>query len=96
MKSISTLKGRMHSGFTLVEILVMFVVIMILAAILLPVLYRAKDMAKFTRWFAFNRACANDPSLIINFNFQEGQGNTLTNICAGADVENYKAYEYDG
>ena len=96
MKSICAFKRRMHSRFTLVEILMMLVIFAILASILLPVLYRAKDKAKFVRWFAFNRACANDPSLIVNFNFQEGEGNTLNNICAGADVENFKAYEYDG
>ncbi|OGV37214.1 MAG: hypothetical protein A2X48_12585 [Lentisphaerae bacterium GWF2_49_21] len=68
----------------------------ILMAIMLPAISRAKDRAKFVRWFAFNRQCANDPANIVNFNFQEGTGNTLNNICAGADVENFKAYEYDG
>lgn len=96
METISAFKRRMHPRFTLVEILMVFVVFAILAAMLIPSLAKTKDKAKFTRWFAFNRACANDPSLIVNFNFQEGAGNTLTNICAGADVENYKAYEYDG
>ena len=96
MKTTAPFKRRIHSGFTLIEILIMLLIFAILAAIFLPSLSRAKDRAKFVRWFAFNRQCANDPACIVNFNFQEGEGNTLSNICAGADVENFKAYEYDG
>jgi hypothetical protein len=96
MKTAGALRKRGNSRFTLVEMLIILVLFAILAAIFLPFLSRAKDKAKFIRWFAYNRQCANDPACIVNFNFQEGQGNTLTNICAGADVENFKAYEYDG
>ena len=74
----------------------MFVIFAILMAIMLPAISRAKDRAKFVRWMAFNRQCANDPACIVNFNMQEGEGITLNNICAGADVENYKANEYNG
>ena len=96
MKTIGAFRTRARSRFTVVELLIVFVVFTILAAIFLPFLSRAKDKAKFVRWFAYNRQCANDPACIVNFNFQEGEGNTLTNICAGADVVNFKAYEYDG
>ena len=96
MKTPGALIKRGNSRFTLVEMLILFVIFAILAAIFLPFLSRAKDKAKFVRWFAYNRQCANDPACIVNFNFQEGEGNTLTNICAGADVVNFKAYEYDG
>lgn len=82
--------------FTLVEILIIVVIIMILFAMLQPALKRAIAQAKFTRWFAFNRNCANDPACVVNFNFQEGAGDILNNICAGADVQGYNTKDYCG
>jgi hypothetical protein len=72
------------------------VIILIMAGMLLPMLQRARAKAKFTRWLAFNRNCSNDASCMINFNFQEGQGNVLTNSALGADIERFDAKEYQG
>lgn len=68
----------------------------ILAAILLQALVRANDGAKFIPWLAPSRRCANYPACIVPFNFQDWEGNTLNSICEDADVENFKAYEYNG
>ena len=90
------IRRRVRSGFTFIEITMVVLLLGVLMAIMLPVLGRAKDRAKFIKWYAFNRQCANDPACIVNFNMQEGEGTTLNNICAGADVENFKANEYNG
>jgi len=96
MKTRQSVRAWKGKWFTLVEILITMVLIIMLIAILLPAVHRARHMTKFTRWFAFNRNCANDPTCVINFNFQEGEGNILNNICSGADVENFQTSKYSG
>ncbi len=97
MKSGNNLKRRvLRRGFSFIEITMAVLLLGILFAIMLPVLGRAKDRAKFIKWYAFNRQCANDPACIVNFNMQEGEGTVLNNICSGADVQNFKANEYNG
>ncbi len=87
---------RMRSRFTLIEILVAIGIIAILLAMFVPMLYRSLHMARFNRWLVFNRQCANDPNCVINFNFQEGEGDILHNSCLGADVEGYDSKKYNG
>ncbi len=97
MKSLKPkLKADKRSCFTLVEILIAIVVVAILMAMSYPALSRAVHRAKFTRWYAFNRQCSNDPACVINFNFQEGSGDILNNTCSGTEVEGYKAENYTG
>jgi hypothetical protein len=88
-------RGR-RLRFTLVEMLIVLVIMLILAAMLLPMLAMAKAKAKFTRWYAFNRNASNDPYCMVNFNFQEGQGDVLGNTALGADIERFVAKDYQG
>jgi len=97
-------KSRKRSRFSLIEILMVLVIISILFALLMPSLHKAKVYAKYVRWLAFNRSCSNDPSCIINFNFQ-GSGKTfsqpppkdvLVNSAAGADVDGFSPQFYNG
>lgn len=83
-------------SFTYIEILMIIIVIMILMAIMMPLLSRSLKRSKFVRWYAFNRTLANDPTCVINFNFQEGEGDKLNNICSGADIQNYEQSKYCG
>ncbi len=85
-----------RTRFAFIEITMAILVLAILLAILIPTLGRARDRAKFVRWFAFNRQCADDPTCVVNFNIQEGSGTTLNNTCVGADVDNYQANAYNG
>jgi hypothetical protein len=97
MNATSTRFGKARRWrFTLIEMVVVLVIILIMAGLLLPMLQRAKAKAKFTRWLAFNRNCSNDPTCMINFNFQEGQGDILGNTALGADIERFDAKEYQG
>lgn len=100
------LKSRPHRyAFTLIEIMMVIVIIGLLAAMLLPYLKEAKTQAKFTRWLVFNRACSNDPSCLINFNFQgkdnnplsaEPPGDVLINQSMGTASEGYSPKYYNG
>lgn len=82
--------------FSLIEILMAATLLGLLFTMLLPVLYEAKNKAKFHRWFAFNRMCSNDPDCVVNFNFQQGEGNMLSNSADGCDLEGYSSRYYDG
>lgn len=93
-----------RSGFTLIEIMIVLVVIGILATLLMPLLNDAKVQAKYVRWVAYNRNLSNDPNCIINFNFQ-GQGDALSatppgdvliNSAAGAESEGFAPQFYNG
>ncbi len=96
MKSAMKIRSRGNKGFTLVEILLAVIVVAILMAMMAPFLTRAMHMARYNRWFAFNRQCSNDPACVINFNFQEGAGDIVNNTCSGTDVEGYDARNYNG
>ena len=102
MKSINRCRVR----FTLIEMLIVICVIGILLAMLLPYLSEAKVHAKFVRWLAFNRNCCNDPSCVINFNFQEPgntkvfsggpAGDVLVNTAAGTEADGFSPQFYNG
>lgn len=81
--------------FSLIELLVSITIIGILANLLLPAFTKSKEKAKFARWLAFNRQCSNDPTCVLNLNFQDGEGN-ITNSAQGAAFEGYNTKDYKG
>lgn len=90
-----------RQSFTLMEILITIIIIMILAGMFMPLLSESKFRAKYVRWLAYNSALNRDPKLIINFNFQNRgftiKGEELVyNGGAGSTVEGYKPEEYHG
>jgi hypothetical protein len=83
-------------NFTLIEILLVMVIMFILAGLLAPGLIQAKQRAKFERWFAYNKQWNRDADCVINFNFQEGEGDVLYNGCHGCDFPGYNSKTYNG
>lgn len=93
---INRYRGSRRLRFSLVEILIAMVIVIMLIALFLPMMQKAKAKAKFTRWLAFNRNASNDPNCIVNFNFQEGNGDILGNTALGADIEKFNGKDYQG
>ena len=84
------------SVFTVIEMLFSVSIIAILAALLMPNLIESRQRARYTRWLQFNKQCSNDPSCVININFQDGEGNILKNSAYGYEGENFDASKYNG
>jgi len=82
--------------FTVVELLFSIVIIAILFAILLPSLAESRARARFIRWVQFNKQCSTDPACVINLDFQDGEGNILTNSAQGHEAEGFNAKNYNG
>jgi hypothetical protein len=82
--------------FSIIELLVAITIIAVLIAILLPNLTESRARARFVRWVQFNKQCSTDPACVINLNFQEGEGETLTNSAQGHEAEGFKADDYNG
>ena len=85
---------RQH--FTVIELLLVVAIIAILSAILLPHLSESRKRARFVRWLQFNKQCNTDPSCVINLNFQDGEGDLLTNSAQASEAEGFDVSEYNG
>ncbi len=104
MKTLSKKTNVISTGFTLIEILIVLVIIGILFALLMPMLSEAKVQAKYVRWLAYNRNLSNDPTCVINFNFQgvggafsaAPPGDILVNSASGSEGEGYSPEYYNG
>jgi len=85
-----------RSNYTIVEILFAISIVVILVSMLLPAINESREKARFVRWVGFNKQCSSDPTCVINFNFQEGKGSTLTNSAAGNENIKFSAKDYNG
>jgi hypothetical protein len=87
---------RHRHFFTVIEFLFSVAIIAALASLLMPNLAESRDRARFARWLQFNKQCSTDPSCVVNFNFQEGQGDILKNSAQGYEAEGFNADDYKG
>lgn len=91
--------------FTLIEILIVFSIIGILAGMLVPSFATAKKRAKYVRWITHNAAWNSDPGTVLNFNFLDTEytvvengvkKSALANGAAGCDEDGFDTKFYDG
>ncbi len=83
-------------NYTIVEILFVISLIIIIISMVMPAFRESREKARFARWLGFNKQCSSDPACVINFNFQEGKGSTLTNSAAGNENVKFMAKDYYG
>lgn len=86
--------------FTLIEMLMVTVVLMTLLTMLMPMLREARQRAKYTRWYAYNKQWSRDPACVINYDFQElvtkKDGDYIRCTSDGCEKEGYNREDYDG
>lgn len=88
-----------RKNFTLIELMITIVILVILAGLLLPALYESRLQAKYARWFAYNNSLNRDPKLVLNYNFQQrgfrvNGEEVVHNGGEGCTIDGYKPVEY--
>ena len=86
---------KRENRFSVIELFVVGVVIVILAYLLLPALSTMRSKVKYARWLSFSRELRNDPALIAYYDFSE-YGSILENHALGLEVQNYEPTLLDG
>ncbi len=91
--------------FTLIELMVVISIMGVLAGLGVPSYLKAKERARYVRWFSFNNQWNSDPSTVINYNFENTDFKTnyngvslpaLYNSATICDAKNFVQNDYHG
>lgn len=99
----NSLSKRMNS-LTLVELLVVISIIAVLAGLMQPSLYKAKDRAKYTKWLVYTNNLKSDSSLIGQWTFENSNfiqytdtiNDSIINGAQGLSDAKYSPKTYNG
>jgi hypothetical protein len=82
--------------FSNTAILVTVIVLAVLVAVLVPILSDNNGKTRFENWLKANEQHSKDPTCIINYNFQDGEGRQVKNSANGFKGKEFKAESYNG
>jgi competence protein ComGC len=87
---------RCRARFTLTEIMVVTLVVAVMVATLLPAVGKAREKARYGRWQGHTSTLRSDEGLVALYDFEDSQGQVVTNRAVGADIPDYVAEKMNG
>jgi type II secretory pathway pseudopilin PulG len=82
---------------SMIEITVVISIILVLIVMLMPVLGKAREKAKLSRWLEYVNSIQAHPNLVVLYDFQDKEGSAVVNKAIGPDEYlNFNADLYNG
>jgi len=82
--------------FTLTEIMIVTLVVAVMVATLLPAVEKAREKARYGRWQGHVSTMRGDEGMVALYDFEDGQGQIVTNRAIGSDTTDYVPEKMNG